>query len=161
VLVDATAAWTALTAFLHTHGAGRWVYVTGQQVPEPFGLEGDASDRAIEIVHTDDVVGESVRVGAQATAASPTALVVDDDHDAVAVLAALEEHGVQVPGSVALICWTDSLVCQSAGRPITAIDRRGREIGALLGAAAIAAIHDDDFSTVAAPEPVVVVRETT
>ena len=66
-----------------------------------------------------------------------------------------------MPEAVALICWSDSLVCQSASRPITAIDRHGREIGALLGTAALAAIHDDEMSAVAAPEPVVVVRETT
>lgn len=159
VTVDATAASTALAAFLDTRPAARWVYVTALPIPEPFGLDGDASDHAIEIVQTDDVVGTSVLIGANAS--SPMVVVVDDDHDAVAVLGGLEENGARVPDDVALICWSDSLECQSASRPITAIDRRGREIGALLGAAAIAAIHNDEVCTVAAPEPVVVVRETT
>jgi len=159
VTVDGTAASTALTAFLRSRPAARWVYVTALPAPEPFGLDGDESDHAIEIVHTDDVAGEAVSIGASAS--SPIALIVDDDHDAVAVLGGLEERGVRVPQDVALICWSDSLGCQSARRPITAIDRRGREIGALLGAAAIAAIHNDEAGTVAAPEPVVVVREST
>ncbi|WP_431278433.1 substrate-binding domain-containing protein [Leifsonia poae] len=159
VLVDATAASTALLEFLESRRADRCVYVTGLQIPEPFGAALDDDRRATEIVQTKDVVGESVRVAEGSS--GPTVIVVDDDHEAVAVLGALEEHGVRVPADVALVCWSDSLVCQSSSRAITAIDRRGREVGALLGAAAIAAIHDDEFTTVAAPAPVVVVRETT
>jgi DNA-binding LacI/PurR family transcriptional regulator len=161
VTVNATAASTALAGFLDTHHSGRCVYVTSQRVPEPFGTDAAADDPAIEIVHADDVVDESVRLGAQASEAAPIALVVDSDHDAVAVLGALEAQGIRVPEAVALICWSDSLVCQSASRPITAIDRRGREIGTELGLAAIAAIHDESFGSVAAPAPVVVIRETT
>ncbi|MFF1632580.1 substrate-binding domain-containing protein [Leifsonia sp. NPDC058248] len=161
VTVDATAASTALTAFLDTHHSSRCVYVTGQQHPEPFGGDAVAGDRAIEVVQTDDVVGESVRIGVSASEDAPLTLVLDSDHDADLILGALEERGVRVPEAVALICWSDSLVCQSASRPITAIDRRGREIGTELGLAAIAAIHGEPFGSVAAPAPVVVIRETT
>ena len=160
VTVDAAAAARALTGYLGAHPARRWVYVTSQLVPEPLVGEVRSGDRTMETVQAADVVGEVIRLGAESSVDDPIALVFDSDHDAVAALDALQEHGVPVPDAVALICWSDSLVCQSASRPITAIDRHGREIGALLGSAALAAIHDGDGRPVAAPEPVVVVRET-
>lgn len=165
VTIDTAAASTALKTYLNSHHAIRWVYVSSQHVPEPVvtdrAADRVADHRAIEIVQTHDVVGDSVRIGVEASESSPTALILDSDHDAVAVLEGLEEHGVRVPEDLALICLSDSLVCQSANRPITAIDRHGREIGALLGSAAIAAVHDAGFGTVTAPTPLVVVRETT
>lgn len=160
VTVDAAAASRALVAYLQTHPARRWVYVTSQLVPEPLVGDADAGEPGIETVQTFDIVAEAVRIGGESSAEHPTALIFDTDRDAVAALGALQDHGIPVPEAVALICWADSLVCQSASRPITAIDRHGREIGALLGSAALAAIHDGDVRPVAAPEPVVVVRET-
>jgi DNA-binding LacI/PurR family transcriptional regulator len=161
VTVDAAAASRALVSYLDTHPARRWVYVTSQSTPEPLVGDAETGDRTIETVQTVDIVGAAVRIGGESSPDDPTALIFDTDHDAVAALDALHEHGVAVPEAVSLICWSDSLVCQSASRPITAIDRHGREIGALLGTAALAAIHDDAVPAVAAPEPVVVVRETT
>jgi DNA-binding LacI/PurR family transcriptional regulator len=161
VTIDESAASAALTAYLETCAANRWIYITGQQTPEHILTGRDTGDRSLEIVQTADVVGESVKIGSSATDSSPSALIFDSDRDAVAALAALEANGVAVPEQVSLICWSDSLACQSASRPITAIDRRGREIGELLGTAAIAAISEDGFGTVAAPAPVVVVREST
>ncbi|MEV8213842.1 substrate-binding domain-containing protein [Leifsonia sp. NPDC077715] len=160
VTVDASAASRALVAYLDAHPARRWVYVTSQLEPEPLVAEVALGERTIETVQATDVVGEVIRLGAESSVDDPVALVFDTDHDAVAALDALQEHGIPVPDAVALICWSDSLVCQSASRPITAIDRHGREIGALLGSAALAAIHDGGVRPVAAPEPVVVVRET-
>ena len=161
VTVDAAAASRALVSYLDGHPARRWVYVTGQLVPEPLVGDAETGERTIETIQTIDMVGTAVRIGAESSPENPTALIFDTDHDAVAALDALQEHGIPVPEAVALICWSDSQVCQSASLPITAIDRHGREIGALLGTAALAAIHDDDMPALAAPEPVVVVRETT
>jgi len=162
VTVDAAAASAALAAFLDTHPARRRVHVTSLHVCAPFGGEDGSDDHVTELLQTADIVGDAVRLGEQAVETGPMALIIDRDHDAVAVLGALEERGVRVPEDVALICWGDSLVCQSASRPITAIDRRGREIGALLGSAAIGGMQDGArSSSVAAPAPVVVVRETT
>jgi DNA-binding LacI/PurR family transcriptional regulator len=163
VTVDPSAAAHALTAYLGGHDAQRWVYVTDQQQPEPLVEHGPASEtpedrRAFEIVRTSDVVREAVAIGT--VAEQPTVLILDGDRDAVAVLEALEETGAAVPETVSLICWSDSLVCQSASRPITAIDRHGREIGELLGTAAIDAVNGDG-ARVAAPAPLVVERETT
>lgn len=160
VTVDAAAASHALVAYLDAHPARRWVYLTSQLVPEPLVGDAGTGSRTIETLQTIDIVGEAVRIGGESSAENPTALIFDTDHDAVAALDALQDAGVAVPESVALICWSDSQVCQSASRPITAIDRHGREIGALLGEAALAAIHDGDGRPIAAPEPVVVVRET-
>ncbi|WP_426625657.1 substrate-binding domain-containing protein [Leifsonia sp. McL0607] len=163
VVVDPSAAAQALTTYLEAHDALRWVYVTAQQQPEPLVEHGPASEtpedrRALEIVRTSDVVGEAVAIGSAAV--ERTVLILDGDRDAVAVLEGLLEAGAAVPGSVSLICWSDSLVCQSASRPITAIDRHGREIGELLGTAAIDAINGEG-ALAAAPAPLVVERETT
>ena len=172
VTVDAAAAAHALVDHLQNHDAARWVYVTTQEVADPFVEDSPSSDdtddrRALEAVRAADVVQEAVSIGAAGHDDGPVALVLDSDHDAVAVLEALQERGVAVPDAVSLICWSDSLVCQSASRPITAIDRHGREIGELLGAAAIAAVQSPGGGSaaaparVAAPAPVVVERQTT
>jgi DNA-binding LacI/PurR family transcriptional regulator len=166
VVIDESAASTVLTAYLETCAATRWVYITSQQTPESIVGDSETSDqdgdhRALEIVQTEDVVAESLKIALGTTDSTPAALIFDSDRDAVSALESLEANGVAVPEQVALICWSDSLVCQSASRPITAIDRRGREIGELLGTAAITAISEDGFGTVAAPAPAVVVREST
>ncbi len=159
VTIDEAAASSALAGYLAAQPAARRVYVTSRGASEPLD---DGTDPArLEVVHADDVVSEAVRIAEQATPSSPVALVVDVDRDAVAVLNELEERGIRVPGTVSLICWSDSLLCQSASRPITAIDRHGREIGAVLGAAALAAIRNEAFVAVPAPPPIVVARETT
>lgn len=160
VTVDVESAARALVGYLERHPAHRRVHLTSQLTPEPLAGDPGAGGRDIETVRTIDVPGDAVRIGRESSAEEPTAVIFDSDHEAVAALEALEEQGIPVPEVVSLICWSDSLVCQSASRPITAIDRHGREIGALLGTAAIAAIHDDDVRSVSAPEPVVVVRET-
>jgi DNA-binding LacI/PurR family transcriptional regulator len=160
VTVDMTAAARALVDYLRGHRARRWVYVTSQVAPEELSLGAEAGERSIETDRTADVVAEALRIARESTQEEPAALIFDSDRDAVAALEALQEEGIAIPDAVSLICLSDSLVCQSASRPITAIDRHGREIGGLLGTAAIAAIHDDDVRPVSAPDPVVVVRET-
>lgn len=165
VTVDMDAAARALVEYLRGHRARRWVYVTGQEAPEEFPVDAesgdaDATERRIETDRTTNVVAGALRIARESSQEEPAALIFDSDHDAVAALEALQEEGIPVPEAVSLICLSDSLVCQSASRPITAIDRHGREIGGLLGTAAIAAIHDGDVRPVSAPDPVVVVRET-
>ncbi len=179
VTVDAAAASNALIGYLHGHDARRWVYVTTDELGEPFVEDSPASDlpeeaRTFEVVRSADVVAEAVAIGVGASGGAatadsgPAALILDNDRDAVAVLDALQELGVAVPDAVSLICWSDSLVCQSASPPITAIDRHGREIGELLGAAAIAAVQAagrpdraDAAPRIPAPAPLVVERQTT
>jgi len=161
VTIDATAASRALVTFLETQGARRRLYVTSQSSPEPFPELIDGIDAPVEVVVTYDVRSESLHRAELASKADPIVMVLDEDEDAVALLDALYERGIPVPDAVSLICWSDSLLCQSARLPITAIDRHGREIGALLGAAALAAIHGVDFGAVLAPQPIVVARETT
>lgn len=173
VTVDAAAAANALIGYLHGHDARRWVYVTTDELGEPFVEDSPASDlpeeaRTFELVRSADVVAEAVAIGVGSAGSGPAALVLDNDRDAVAVLNALQDLGVAVPDAVSLICWSDSLVCQSASPPITAIDRHGREIGELLGAAAIAAVQaadrpdrTDAAPRIPAPAPLVVERQTT
>jgi DNA-binding LacI/PurR family transcriptional regulator len=160
VTVDMTAAARALVGYLERHRASRWVYITSRPSPEPLAPEPETWAGPIETVRTADVESAAVGVGRESSDANPSALIFESDRDAVAALEALQEAGVDIPDAVSLICWSDSLVCQSASRPITAIDRHGREIGELLGSAAIAAIHAEAVRPVSAPEPVVVVRET-
>ncbi|MBA8989460.1 DNA-binding LacI/PurR family transcriptional regulator [Curtobacterium pusillum] len=161
VVVDRAASSAALAAFLDGYPARRRVSVTGTAPAEPLGDELGADDAEAEVLRTDDIVGASVRLGVEARDRGRTVLIVDGDHDAVAVLSALQNADIRVPEDVALICRSDSLVCQSASLPITAIDRRGREIGAVLGEAAIRAIDDGVLHPISTPAPVVVARETT
>jgi DNA-binding LacI/PurR family transcriptional regulator len=161
VVVDRSASSKALAAFLDGYPAQRRVSVTGTAPAEPFGDALDADDTETEVLRTNDIVGACVRIAAEAPDRGRTVLVVDGDHDAVAVLGALQVASVRVPQDVALVCRSDSLACQSASLPITAIDRRGRDIGALLGEAAIRTIQGTAFEPITTPPPAVVARETT
>ena len=161
VMVDRSASSVALAAFLAGHAAVRRVSVTGNAPAEPLGDELATDDADTEVIRTDDVVGTCVRVGREARERGRTVLVVDGDHEAVAVLQALQEASIRIPDEVGIICRSDSLVCQSASLAITAIDRRGREIGEVLGEAAIRAVNDGGLGLITTPAPVVVPRATT
>lgn len=161
VVVDRAASAAALAAFLASYSAHRQVFVTGTVPTAPLGDELEANGTEAEVLRTDDIVGTCVRLARGTRNRGRTVVVLDDDHEAVAVLSGLLDAGIRVPEDIALICRSDSLMCQSASLPITAIDRRGREIGAVLGEAAIRALNDSVLPPVTTPAPVVVARETT
>lgn len=166
VLVDYDASLSVLRSFLATRPLRRAVYITG---PEDGGtasarsaaIETASTDDLFQVVRTEHSVDAAVAAGSAALAAGPATLVFDSDTHAAAALAAVREQGRRVPEDVAIVSWTNSALCQSTSCSITAVDRRGGEIGALLGARVLDAIEGDRTTTDRAPEPFVVLGETT
>ena len=89
-----------------------------------------------------------------------TVLLVDSDVVAVAVISALNSKGLRVPDDVAVLCWADSLLCQSSQPAITAVNQRAGELGALLGDCLLRAAASDVPVIVTAPKAFVAARES-
>lgn len=59
----------------------------------------------------------------------PTAFVVDGGHLAPVAMEVLRKLGRSVPADVALVSWDDSLACQRADPPVSALDHHVEELG--------------------------------
>jgi DNA-binding LacI/PurR family transcriptional regulator len=60
----------------------------------------------------------------------PTAIIFDNDVMAVAGTRAAAELGLRVPGDLSVVAWDDSILCQLAQPPLTAVSRDIEEYGA-------------------------------
>jgi DNA-binding LacI/PurR family transcriptional regulator len=162
VVVDVNASVAVLRTFLASRGHGRALYVVAAEdqdtAPSRSVLEGTDLDDAFEVVHTQH--GVEAAVAAAPAAAGPATLVFHSDVHAAAALSALRGRGLRVPEDVAIVSWTNSTLCQSTSPSITAVNRRGGEIGVLLGERMLGAVAGDVSTRDRAPEPFVVLGET-
>jgi DNA-binding LacI/PurR family transcriptional regulator len=62
----------------------------------------------------------------------PTAVIYDDDVTAIAGLEVLTGRGLAVPDDIAVLAWNDSVLCQSATPPVTAVSNEANAIGRLV-----------------------------
>ena len=164
VVVDVAASVSVLRAFLATRRHERAVYLVGAEDRDsPFTrtvLEGTAEDGSLEVVHTEHGVEAAVAAARATLAGGPATLVFHSDVHAAAALAALRADGLRVPEDAAIVSWTNSTLCQSTSPSITAVNRRGAEIGLLLGERVLGALAGDLSTRSRAPEAFVVVGET-
>jgi LacI family transcriptional regulator, repressor for deo operon, udp, cdd, tsx, nupC, and nupG len=109
----------------------------------------------------------SVESGREATVSllrstpTPTAIVYDNDLMACGGLVACSEYGVQVPRDLSLFAWDDSIRCQLAQPPLSALSRDVRGLGMLVGTALISATTLKEQVCVRGHQQVIVVRGTT
>ncbi|RKS06666.1 LacI family transcriptional regulator [Nocardiopsis sp. Huas11] len=80
-------------------------------LPEPTVVEGDYSHES----------GERLTAGLLAGDPRPTAILYDNDAMAVAGLAAARRLGVPVPDRLSLVAWDDSVLCELATPPLSAM----------------------------------------
>jgi len=165
VIVDLAASISVLRRFLAARPHRRAFYITRPvervtTLSNTALIEAIAADDLFDVVETEHSVDAALTTGSTASATGPVTLVFDSDVHAVAALAAFHTRGISVPEDVAIVSWTNSALCQSARRSITALDRRGGEIGTLIGARIIGAIAGDQVSHDRAPEPFIIVGET-
>jgi DNA-binding LacI/PurR family transcriptional regulator len=165
VVVDFDASIAVLQTFLDTRPHRRTVYITGPAdratgSSRPVAMESAKIGDVFELIRTEHTAEAAVAAAQACLAEGPATLVFDSDVHAAAALTAVRADGLDVPDEVSIVSWTNSVLCQSASRSITAIDRRGGEIGVLLGARMLAAVAGDRATTVAAPGSFVVVGET-
>lgn len=160
VVVDAAVSVTALRSFFARRNYKRVVYFADPTQSVTSSARASAVGGHFEI--SSKAFGEDAVISAalDADADGPVVLLFDSDVEAAAALAALAQRAIRVPEDVAVVSWTESTLCQSTLPSITAVNRRGREIGALLGERMLATIAGEPTVTVAAPEPFIVMRES-
>jgi DNA-binding LacI/PurR family transcriptional regulator len=78
----------------------------------------------------------------------------------VAALDAFKELGKRVPEDVAVLSWTDSLLCQSSEPTITALNQRATETGSLLAECLLKTLKSSVPIVLTTPSPTVVQRES-
>lgn len=123
--------------------------------------------RAAEIA-CDVVTGDySQPSGAAATTAllggarPPTAIVFDNDLMALGGLEAAEQLGITVPDQLSLLAWDDSVACQLATPPLSALTHDVQEMGVQLGQALLRMLKTGEVVSVTASQPVIIERGTT
>ena len=160
VVVDVSASVTVVAEFLGSRGPERTVYITGPSDTVTARSRAAAAAEWFEVVHTDRDPASAVAAASAAIAAQPATLLFDSDVHAAAAIGAFAARGLRAPDDVPIISWTDSSLCQSMTPSITAVNRRGAEIGALLGARMVATVDGGDIGWDAAPPPFIVRRES-
>jgi DNA-binding LacI/PurR family transcriptional regulator len=160
VLIDVSAAVDIVRSFLDRGRHDRIVYIVGPTPSITSQSRAAALAEQFPVVRTDRSAASAVAAAVAAIDDGPAVLLFDSDVHAAAALAAFADRGLRIPDEVSIVSWTDSSLCQSTSPSITAINRRGSEIGALLGAQVLAAIRQDAVAPVDAPHPFVVVRES-
>lgn len=158
VLVDVDSSVTVLRDFLDSRLARPVVHVTGpdgvaRSITPPQPADG------YRAVHA-RTESEAVAAAEVATDQGPVTLLFDSDAWAVDALRAVQARGLRVPQDVAIVSTTNSALCQSSTPSITALDRRGEVIGALLGRRVLAAVAGEGPTCERAPEPFVAIGET-
>jgi DNA-binding LacI/PurR family transcriptional regulator len=98
---------------------------------------------------------------ARRTASAVTAIVYDNDVMAVSGLAAVRAAGLSVPDDVALLAWDDSVQCQLADPPLTAMSHDIAAYGVDSARALLGVLGGAPRADVRAAEPILVAREST
>lgn len=164
VVVDVDASIMVLRTFIAARGHGRAVYIVAHEdrdtAPSRTVVEDTEMDDSFDVVHTAHAVEAAVAAASTAVTGGPATLVFHSDVHAVAALTALRCRGLRIPEDVAIVSWTNSTLCQSTSPSITAVNRRGAEIGRLLGERMLGAVAGDMSTLDRAPRPFVVLGET-
>lgn len=159
VVVDAGQSAEVLRSFLAARGRGRTVFLLAR--PGQAGWSGAPGlDGPPQEVYVRITTESALATAAEAAAEGPVTVVFDNDVHAAAVLDDVLQRGLRVPEDVAIVSWTYSAVCQGATRSITALNRRGAEVGALLGLQLRGALAGGPIAPVLAPAPFVVLGES-
>ncbi|TFB99630.1 LacI family transcriptional regulator [Cryobacterium mannosilyticum] len=91
----------------------------------------------------------------------PTAIIYDNDLMAVAGLGVAAELGIDVPGSLSLLAWDDSALCQLATPPLSVMSRDVRALGEMAAGALLGLIRDEVPVILPAPSPRFITRGST
>jgi DNA-binding LacI/PurR family transcriptional regulator len=163
VIVDNIAMVDEIRRFLGAQGYAHAMYVTGFEDSDAGGVRAAAfglGDGDVEVVRSERGVAATVRAAVAALRDDISAVIFDTDTAAVAALEAFKDIGKRVPEDVAVLSWTDSLLCQSSEPPITALNQRATETGSLLAECLLSTLDSRGPIVLNAPPPMVVQRES-
>ena len=160
VVIDETASVKAIGDFLASRRHARTVYLAGPPDSVTARSRATAAADHFEVLHVDRSASAAAAAAVAVVAQGPATLLFESDVHAAAAVSTLVERGVRLPEDAAIVSWTDSSLCRSTTPSITALNRRGSEIGTLLGRRMLAAIGGESPATDHAPEPYVVRRDS-
>jgi DNA-binding LacI/PurR family transcriptional regulator len=162
VVVDNAAMVEEIRRFLATRGYSRAIYVTGFDESDTANIRAAAfgGDDGVEVVRAERGVRAAVDAAVEALRDNTAAVIFDTDVAAAAALEAFAAIGKSVPDEVAVLSWTDSLLCQTCVPPITALDRRAADTGSLLAKCLLDTLESSAPIVLSAPLPSVVSRES-
>ncbi|MFD4959067.1 substrate-binding domain-containing protein [Microbacterium sp. NPDC058389] len=160
VLVDAAASVDVISGFLAAGRHERTVYLAAPGDSVTSKARANAVGDRFEIVQVERDAAAAVAAASAIVATGPATLLFDSDVHAAAAASAFIARGLAVPDDVAIVSWTDSALCRSATPSLTAVDRRGGEIGRLLGHRMLATITGGEVRADRAPDPFIVRRES-
>ena len=109
----------------------------------------------------------SAEQGAQATrqllsrTLRPTAILYDNDVMAVAGVSVAHEMGVEVPADLSIVAWDDSVLCEIAHPPLTALSRDIAAYGAHAAERLVEVLQDRPVSDLEDTMPRLVTRGST
>lgn len=160
VAIDVTASLQVVGAFLAEREHERVVYISSPTTSVSSPSRSRVFGERFAVMHSKRAPASAVDAATRAIADGPATLLFDSDVHAAAAVSAFAERGLRVPEDVAVVSWTDSALCRSASPSITAVDRRGGEIGRMLGSRVLAAIAGEPVAAELAPLPFIVRRES-
>lgn len=91
----------------------------------------------------------------------PTAIVYDNDLMALGGLAAARALGIDVPRELSLLAWDDSMLCQLATPPLSALSHDVHQIGVQVAATVMLMLSTATIAFTMASQPIIVERGTT
>jgi len=158
VAIDVAESVGVVDAFLSGRRHERAVYMTGAMDSVTSRSREAALAGRVEVVRTDGDVDKALVAARAVIEDGPATLLFDSDVHACAVTSDLLAAGRRVPEDAAILSWTDSSLCRSSVPAITAVDRRGAEIGEMLGRRMLAVLAGGAPVVDRAPTPFIVSR---
>lgn len=159
VRVDVAAAVDTVAAVVHSGPHDRIAFIVGDTSLTSRSRAAALAER-FDVVSVERSAASAVAAATDAITGGAATLLFDSDVHAAAAVESFAARGLRIPADVAIVSWTDSALCKSNSPSITAVNRRGSEIGALLGELVLATIAGDAAASVDAPPPFVVSRES-
>jgi len=160
VAIDVAESVDVVGAFLATRRHERTVYITASMDAVTSRSRERKMAEYVEVVPSGGQADNAVAAALSIAEGGACTLLFDSDGHAQEVIAHLLRTGRRVPDDVAVVSWTDSALCRSSSPAITAVDRRGSEIGEMLGRRMLATIAGGASVVDRAPAPFIVSRES-
>lgn len=160
VVVDNAAMAEVVVEFLFGLHYERVIYIAGvgSLGPARFASGGPLH---LDVLRTKLESEQVIALALESMAVGRSAIVFDDDMAAVAAMAALTAYGINVPGDIGVLAWTDSLLCQSSDPTITGLNWRANDVGAMLGECLLRSVTSSEPVVLTAPSAFIVRRAST
>jgi DNA-binding LacI/PurR family transcriptional regulator len=147
VTIDNTGMMRSVVDYLTARGKVKIAYVSGPEDVELSSIrvqaflaestDGRFEASVIRAEQSNDGGASATREALSNERGRPTAIIYDDDVAAATGVETITALGLAIPEDVAIVAWNDSVRCQGAIPPITAMSNEAHRIGVLTARALI------------------------